>query len=91
MPQLLSLVQPDDMLIKPALVKDPDNNYKIIFYSKGKEKIEVEGIGKKTKELLLSGEAFAGKNVLSLRKNLAAFQSVKILFKSTNKDYELKL
>jgi uncharacterized lipoprotein YddW (UPF0748 family) len=90
-PQLTALVQPDDMLTKPALIKISNDDYMLIFYSKGKEKIEVEAGNAKTKDLILSSEVSAGKNVLSLKKNLTAYQSLKILFKSSNKDFELKL
>ncbi|MBI5729714.1 MAG: family 10 glycosylhydrolase [Ignavibacteriales bacterium] len=89
--ELSSLAQLDDILTKPVLLKDQSGNSNILLYTKEKEKIEIIGTKGKENEIILTENVLPGKNILSLGKNLSGYQSLKITFKSSNREVELKL
>ena len=90
-PELNTLAQLDDVLAKPVLLKDQSGNFKILLFTKEKEKIEIFGVKGKENEIILVEIILPGKNILSLGKNLSGYQSLKITFKSSNREVELKL
>jgi hypothetical protein len=90
-PQLSALAQVDDILIKPVLIKEANHKSTVLLYSVEKEKIEITGMNGKVTEILLTGNVLPGKNVLSLRKDLSSYKSLKISFRSSRKEVELKL
>lgn len=90
-PELNSLAQLDDALTKPVLLKDQSGSSKILLFTKEKEKIEIIGTKGITNEIILSENILPGKNILSLGKNLSGYQSLKITFKLSNREVELKL
>ncbi|MCX6169024.1 MAG: family 10 glycosylhydrolase [Ignavibacteriales bacterium] len=90
-PQLNALAQIDDMLSKPVLVKELNKKSIILLYSKEKEKIEITGLKEKVNNILLSGNILPGKNVLSIVNDLSGYSSIKISFKMSHKEVELKL
>ena len=90
-PQLIALAEVDDLLNKPVLIKDANRKSTVLLYSKEKENIEIIGVKEKTNNILLSGNILPGKNVLSLVNDLSGYRSIKISFKSSHKEVELKL
>lgn len=90
-PQLIALAEVDDILSKPVLIKEVNRKSTILLYSKEKEKIEITGIKEKVNDILLSGNILPGKNVLSLGNDLSGYRSIKISFKSSHREVELKL
>lgn len=90
-PELNTLAQLDDVLAKPVLLKDQSGNSKILLFTKEKEKIEILGVKGKENEIILAENVLPGKNILSLGKNLSDYQSLKITFKLSNREVELKL
>jgi uncharacterized lipoprotein YddW (UPF0748 family) len=90
-PQMITLAEVDDMLSKPVLIKEANRKSTILLYSKEKEKIEIIGTKENANDVLLTGNILPGKNVLSLGKDLSGYRSIKISFKSSHKEVELKL
>lgn len=90
-PQMITLAEVDDMLSKPVLIKEVNRKSIILLYSKEKEKIEITGVKEKANNILLSGNILPGKNVLLLVNDLFGYRSIKISFKSSHKEVELKL
>lgn len=90
-PQLIALAEVDNILSKPVLIKEVNRKSTILLYSKEKEKIEITGIKEKVNDILLSGNILPGKNVLSLGNDLSGYRSIKISFKSSHREVELKL
>ena len=90
-PQLNTLAQVDDMLGKPVLIKDADRRSNILLYSIEKEKIVITGLKGNVNKILLTENILPGKNILSLPKEVSGYQSLKISFKSSRKEVELKL
>jgi len=90
-PMLISLSQVDDLLTKPVLMKYAEGKSNIFLFAKEREEIEVVGNRDKSDEVILTENLLPGKNVLSLNKNLSDYQSLKIIYKSSNKEVELKL
>jgi len=90
-PQLSMLAQADDMLSKPVLIKEINHKFTVLLCSVEKEKIEITGMNGKVTEILLTGNVLPGVNILSLGKDLSGYKSVKISFKSSCKEVELKL
>lgn len=90
-PRLNTLAQVDDMLGKPVLIKDADRRSNILLYSIEKEKIVITGLKGNVNKILLTENILPGKNILSLPKEVSGYQSLKISFKSSRKEMELKL
>ncbi|MBA4406349.1 hypothetical protein C0389_03655 [bacterium] len=90
-PQLSMLARADDVLSKPVLIKEDNNKSAILLYSAVKEKIEITGTNGKTSEILLTENVLPGKNILSLPKEVSGYRLLKISFKSSRKEMELKL
>lgn len=90
-PELNSIARLDDETSNPVLIKGADNKSKILLFVKTKEKVEVIGKGKTSEEIILAEIISPGKNILFLEKDLSVYKSIKISFKSSNKEVELKL
>jgi len=91
-PELSSIAQCGFKSNKPVYVKGVNKNAStIILYSDEKEKIELIGDKGGTKDILLSENISQGINILSVKKDLSFYYSVKVLFKSSKKAVELKL
>ena len=90
-PELNSLAQLNDVFAKPVLLKDQSGNSKILLFTKEKEKIEIFGARGKENEIILTENILPGKNILSLGRNLSGYRSLKINFRSSNREVELKL
>ena len=89
--QLKELAQIDDFLHKPFLIKNGEGKSRVLFYAKDKERIEIAGFNGKAYETFLSENTLPWKNIISLAKDLSTYKSLKIYFKSSNKEVELKL
>ncbi len=76
---------------KPALVKNSSGFINILLYSYGKEKIEVLGKALNKEQILYSSITMPGKNILTIKENLANYTQLKIKFLSSKKEVELKL
>ncbi len=90
-PHLGTLAQADNMLSKPILIKESNGKSTVLLTSSEKEKIEITGIKGRTSDLILTEYVLPGKNILSLKKDLSGYKSVKISFKSSLKEVELRL
>lgn len=90
-PELKVLAQLDDVLLNPVLVKDQSGNSNILIYSKEKEKIEIFGANGEGNEIILTENILPGKNIVSFGKNLSGYQLLKINFRLSNREVELKL
>ncbi|PKL81861.1 MAG: hypothetical protein CVV24_13055, partial [Ignavibacteriae bacterium HGW-Ignavibacteriae-3] len=53
-PELKLLVDMDDFITKPVLIKESDDNSKILIYSKERDRIDVEFINGEKREILLT-------------------------------------
>jgi hypothetical protein len=91
-PELSSIAQCDVKLNKPVYLKGNNKNISnILIYMNEKEKIELIGDKGGKKEVLLSENLSQGKNILTVNKNLSIYKSVKVLYKLSKKEVELKL
>jgi uncharacterized lipoprotein YddW (UPF0748 family) len=90
-PQLTSLAKLDDLFDKPVLIKDSEQKAKIILYLKEKETIEIVGANETTNKILFAENIPSGKNILSLAADFSGYKSIKVIFKLSSKEYELKL
>lgn len=90
-PQLSLLARTDVMMGKPILIKETNHKSTILLFSLKKEKIEITGMNGNGIEILLTGNVLPGENILSLVKDLSGYKSIKISFKLSRKDVELKL
>jgi len=92
-PELSSITQCNIVKFnKPVYVKGINkNNSNIILYLEEKEKIELIGDKGGIKELLLSENIPQGMNILTIKKDLSVYNSVKVFYKSEKRMVELKL
>jgi len=91
-PELSSITQCGSKLNKPVYLKGNNKNIStIILYSEEKEKIELIGDKGGKKEVLFSENILQGINIFTVKKDLSIYNSVKVLYKSSNKAVELKL
>jgi uncharacterized lipoprotein YddW (UPF0748 family) len=91
-PELSSIAQCDVKLNKPVYLKGNNKNISnILIYMNEKEKIELIGDKGGKKEILLSENLSQGKNILTVNKDLSIYKSVKVLYKLSKKEVELKL
>jgi hypothetical protein len=90
--ELSSITQYGYKSNKPVYLKGNNKNTStIILYSDEKEKIELIGDKGGKKEILLSENILHGINILTVKKDLSIYNSVKVLYKSSKKAVELKL
>lgn len=90
-PQLSMLSQLGDIMSRPVLIKETNRKSIVLLDSAEKENIEITGTNGNVNEILLIEQLLPGKNILTLDKDISIFKSLKISFKSSLKEVELKL
>jgi len=91
-PELSSLTHCSSEMKKPLYIKGTDKNKSnIILYLDQKERVELIGDKGGKKEIILSENMLPGLNILTVKKDLSIYNSVKVFYNATQKMIEIKL
>lgn len=90
-PELASKLTENDYSTSPILVKDPNLNSKLLIYASQKEKIVLQGVVNTRIDELFSLELFPGKNIINIAHDISTYPIIKIVNKTSGKEYQLKL
>ncbi|MFA7228423.1 MAG: family 10 glycosylhydrolase, partial [Melioribacteraceae bacterium] len=88
--EMESLAEIDDFFTRPALIKESGGSSKILIFAKAKEKIEISITDGKKNDMLLLENVSPGKNIFTISHKISDYKRMKIQFKSSLKEFDLK-